>query len=256
MSWHCQKTARNAVQSCSLCKLLNDFGTQKMKSRTRKSNAKILSESADPSGANVLIAKLAPDAYSLTVEFPAGMTKEELIQRLGTAYSDMEPIFIGDGSEDEGFILVPRPLWSEERPQLVHGTVNTATECRALAERLKSHVQSGRIKGKAAQDINRLFVVLALREEEHIRDAKASILQSKFERSRASVKAGNASAAKKPSAQAMRQIRAEWEKWQSREANYRNDAHFAMEMHRRFPVIENNGSIKNAVSKWRKLKAK
>ena len=50
-------------------------------------------------------------------------------------------------------------------------------------------------------------------------------------------------------------IRAEYDRWQRNEAHYRNDADFAKKMHAKYAnVIVNEGSIKNAVSRWREAK--
>lgn len=58
-----------------------------------------------------------------------------------------------------------------------------------------------------------------------------------------------------PKHPAMAAIRAEFDRWQARAVRYTNDADFAKKMHAKYAdVIANEGSIKNAVSRWRKAK--
>ena len=59
--------------------------------------------------------------------------------------------------------------------------------------------------------------------------------------------------AKDPKQDAMKSIRAEWDSWESGSASYENVARFATKMHdKHAAVIENEGSIRNAVTRWRK----
>lgn len=55
-----------------------------------------------------------------------------------------------------------------------------------------------------------------------------------------------------PRAQAMNEIRAEWQRMQTREIPSMTDAAFARKMIQSYGVIENEGSIKNACTRWRK----
>lgn len=55
-----------------------------------------------------------------------------------------------------------------------------------------------------------------------------------------------------PKVQAMRQIKNEWEAMQNGETVFHRDAKFARMMAAKYPVIESESSIKNAISRWRK----
>ena len=68
-------------------------------------------------------------------------------------------------------------------------------------------------------------------------------------------KGANKVHATNPARAAMTAIRSEFDRWQHHEARYRNDADFAKKMHAKYAnVIANEGSIKNAVSRWREAK--
>jgi hypothetical protein len=63
----------------------------------------------------------------------------------------------------------------------------------------------------------------------------------------------NAMLAKDPKHAAMKDIRREFDRWQAHTAQYPNDAAFAKAMHARHAeVLKNEGSIKNACTRWRK----
>lgn len=53
-------------------------------------------------------------------------------------------------------------------------------------------------------------------------------------------------------AKAMREIKDEWETMRAGRSKQRSDARFAREMIAKHPIIENEGSIKNAIVRWRK----
>lgn len=56
-----------------------------------------------------------------------------------------------------------------------------------------------------------------------------------------------------PKHEAMTAIRVEFKRWQSGKVRYVNDAEFAKMMHTDYAgILDNEGSIKNAVSRWRK----
>ena len=68
-------------------------------------------------------------------------------------------------------------------------------------------------------------------------------------------KGANKAHATNPAHAAMTAIRSEFGRWQRHEARYRNDADFAKKMHAKYAnMIANEGSIKNAVSRWREAK--
>jgi hypothetical protein len=52
-------------------------------------------------------------------------------------------------------------------------------------------------------------------------------------------------------AQAMTEVKSEFESWQAFQVHYDNDADFARKMQSKYPVIKNEGSIKNACTRWR-----
>jgi hypothetical protein len=77
--------------------------------------------------------------------------------------------------------------------------------------------------------------------------AKAAMDAVRKEHRHQSARGGKAKAANDPKAKAMAEIREEWER------RRRPGASFAREMHGKFAgILESEGSIKNAISRWRK----
>lgn len=72
-------------------------------------------------------------------------------------------------------------------------------------------------------------------------------------RSAVAKKAAAASKAKDPRTAPMSDIRSEFDRWQAGESHYKDVASFARKMHAKHAgTIENEVSIKNAVTRWRK----
>lgn len=59
----------------------------------------------------------------------------------------------------------------------------------------------------------------------------------------------------KAKAEAMDAIKATWQSMERRETPFMKDAKFARVMQHRYPVLENEGSIQNAIRRWRKEKS-
>ncbi|MDQ8050853.1 hypothetical protein [Luteibacter sp.] len=55
-----------------------------------------------------------------------------------------------------------------------------------------------------------------------------------------------------PAGRGMREVKMHWDSWQAGQAQYASDAAFARAMSIKYPQIRSEGSIKNAVGKWRK----
>lgn len=66
---------------------------------------------------------------------------------------------------------------------------------------------------------------------------------------------GKSRAAGDPKVKAMAKIRDEWEIMRAGGSKHCSDAKFAKDMMMKYPVIENEGSIKNAISRWRKAQS-
>jgi len=67
-----------------------------------------------------------------------------------------------------------------------------------------------------------------------------------------SQKAANARWDNDPAGRAMREVRKEWESWQSTASRFASDAAFARAMTVKYPAITSEGTVKNACSRWRK----
>lgn len=65
-------------------------------------------------------------------------------------------------------------------------------------------------------------------------------------------KAAEAKWDKDPAGRAMREVRREWDEWQTKTSSFSNDAAFARAMLLKYQEITSEGSIKNACTRWRK----
>ena len=116
--------------------------------------------------------------------------------------------------------------------------------------------------GKAnalASEMYGLFYKLAveyiyLQEEAYYSALKSlmveSIIKKGVERVK-SARAGKGKAANNAATKAMSDIKQIWQK-QNASKTYRGDASFSKSIHSKYPDIENEGSIKNAISRWRR----
>ncbi len=70
------------------------------------------------------------------------------------------------------------------------------------------------------------------------------------------VRGGKAKAKNDPRSEAMVQVKAEFDRWKRGEVIFTSNAKFAMEMVRRYPIIENSRSIENKCPEWERARRK
>jgi len=145
-----------------------------------------------------------------------------------------------------------------------YGVVSITKSDRETMERLESlraklnylcseHMVHRDVIGAMQELVNFLVAVGMQHKEAHMRTMEmAAALPQVIISSEASRKAV-ARHSNTPQQESMAAIREEFMRWQDGVAQYANDAAFALAMHARYAgSIRNEGSIKNACSRWRK----
>ena len=130
-------------------------------------------------------------------------------------------------------------------------------EACSLLDPIRQHIGSGAIAPTAVPDINRLVQwMTATLKAERLRAYESTLEGARLVAGQESARRRKGAATaneRKPSAVAMRKIRSEWIRLQGRGQRYPGDAAFAKGMHAKHSdAITNEGSIKNAITKWRK----